>query len=235
LKTKLDAIRSYEKGVKGRGLPSVAAANGISVDTLRGWINKRGELEAALANNEVETRKARRLAGGGRPAKYEDLEERLHVWIKEKNSKGLNVRDQYIQQKSLNIYSELFPHLPANVDFKASNGWLANFKGRKNLVSRRQTTCRHLPPNADDICRRFIQEVHNIIELKGIKNKNIINMDQVSRYFETEPKSTITTRGSRDVLLRKGGTSHKAIYRHISYQWYRRCTTTTYFVLRPKE
>ncbi|ETM97929.1 hypothetical protein PPTG_19925 [Phytophthora nicotianae INRA-310] len=27
--------------------------------------------------------------------------------------------------------------------------------------------------------------------------KNIINMDQVPRYFETEPKSTITTRGSR--------------------------------------
>ncbi|ETI33816.1 hypothetical protein F443_19567 [Phytophthora nicotianae P1569] len=34
-------------------------------------------------------------------------------------------------------------------------------------------------------------------------------MDQVPRYFETEPKSTITTRGSREVLLRKGGSSHK--------------------------
>ncbi|KAK1943755.1 hypothetical protein P3T76_005151 [Phytophthora citrophthora] len=29
-------------------------------------------------------------------------------------------------------------------------------------------------------------------------------MDQVPRYFETEPKSTIATRGSRDVLLLKG-------------------------------
>jgi Tc5 transposase DNA-binding domain len=157
LKNELDILRSYEKGVKGRGLPAVAAASGISVDTLRGWIKKRGDLEAALANNDVETRKARRLAGGGRPAKYEDLEEQLHVWIKEKNSKGLNVRDQYIQQKALNIFSELFPDLTATVDFKASNGWLAYFKGRKHLVSSRQTTCRHLPPNADDICRRFIQ------------------------------------------------------------------------------
>uniref|UniRef100_H3H5A0 DDE-1 domain-containing protein n=1 Tax=Phytophthora ramorum TaxID=164328 RepID=H3H5A0_PHYRM len=34
-------------------------------------------------------------------------------------------------------------------------------------------------------------------------------MDQVPRYFETEPKSTITTRGAREVLLRKGGSSHK--------------------------
>ncbi|KAK1946929.1 Pogo transposable element with KRAB domain [Phytophthora citrophthora] len=34
-------------------------------------------------------------------------------------------------------------------------------------------------------------------------------MDQVPRYFETKPKSTVTTQGSRDVLLRKGGSSHK--------------------------
>ncbi|KAE8915744.1 hypothetical protein PF005_g8551 [Phytophthora fragariae] len=34
-------------------------------------------------------------------------------------------------------------------------------------------------------------------------------MDQIPRYFETEPKTTIATRGSREVLLRKGGTSHK--------------------------
>ena len=40
---------------------------------------------------------------------------------------------------------------------------------------------------------------------------NIINMDQVPRYFEVEPTSTITTKGSREVLLRKGGTSHKRL------------------------
>jgi hypothetical protein len=68
---------------------------------------------------------------------------------------------------------------------------------------------RSLPENADDICRQFIQEVHNFIEKKGVQIKNIFNMDQVPRYFEkTEPKSTITTKGSREVLIRKGGTSH---------------------------
>jgi hypothetical protein len=34
-------------------------------------------------------------------------------------------------------------------------------------------------------------------------------MDQVPRYFETEPKSTKTTKGSRHVLLKKNGTSYK--------------------------
>jgi hypothetical protein len=34
-------------------------------------------------------------------------------------------------------------------------------------------------------------------------------MDQVPRYFKIEPKSTITTKGSREMLMRKGGMSHK--------------------------
>ncbi|KAL3698348.1 hypothetical protein R1sor_012424 [Riccia sorocarpa] len=34
-------------------------------------------------------------------------------------------------------------------------------------------------------------------------------MDQVPRYFEMEPTSTITRKGSKEVLMRKGGSSHK--------------------------
>jgi hypothetical protein len=51
--------------------------------------------------------------------------------------------------------------------------------------------------------------VHRLIEQYDIKEMNIINIDQVPRYFETEPKSTITARGSREVLMKKGGTPHK--------------------------
>jgi transposase-like protein len=173
LKTKLDVIRSYEKGVTGKGLPAIAKANGISIETLRGWVKKREELEAALLNADVETRKARRLNGGGRPAKYTELEEQLHSWILEKNAKGLRVKDHYIQQKALNLFKELHPDVQAEEEFKASTGWLSNFKNRKRLVSRRQTSCRSLPENADDICCRFIQEVHNIIEKKVFRSRTL--------------------------------------------------------------
>jgi transposase-like protein len=141
LKTKLDIIRSYEKGVTGKGLPAIAKANGISIETLRGWVNKREELEAALLNADVETRKARRLNGGGRPAKYTELEEQLHSWILEKNAKGFCVKDHYIQQKALNLFNELHTDVQAEEEFKASTAWLSNFKYRKRLVSRRQTSC----------------------------------------------------------------------------------------------
>jgi hypothetical protein len=34
--------------MKRKGLPAIAKATGISTETLRGWVNKREELEAAL-------------------------------------------------------------------------------------------------------------------------------------------------------------------------------------------
>jgi hypothetical protein len=77
-------------------------------------------------------------------------------------------------------------------------------------VSRRQTSTRSLPADAPDVCRSFIQRAQYLIGKHSIEPKNIINMDQVPRYFETEPKSTITTRRSREALLRKGGSSHKS-------------------------
>lgn len=115
--------------------------------------------------------------------------------------------DAYIRLQASNIYREL--HGESATGFEASTGWLARFKARKNLVSHRQTTTRTLPVDAAETRRNFIQRAQQLIAEHSIKPRNIINMDQVPRYFETEPKSMITTRGSREVLLRKGGSSHK--------------------------
>ena len=197
----MDIIRKYEKGVYGKGLPALAQQTGVSRDTLRVWIKQIDQLEAALENDEVETRKSRRLSGGGRKPKLQELEDELIEWIKGKNSKGLRVKDLYIKQKALTLFNQakIDGVIDPEVEFAASPGWVSKFKIRHKLVSRRQTSCRSLPVGADDICRRFIQSVHRLIETHSIKVKNIINMDQVPRYFETEPSSTITTKGSREV------------------------------------
>jgi Tc5 transposase DNA-binding domain len=67
------------------------------------------------------------LNGGGRPAKYTELEEQLHIWILKNNAKGLRVKDQYIQQKALKLCKEFYPEVQAGEEFKASKGWLSHF------------------------------------------------------------------------------------------------------------
>ncbi len=213
IKQKLDMIRGYEKGVPGKGVPALAKQFGISKDTIRGWIKDKDKLIEALNTQSIETRKVRRLAGGGRKPLFNanELEKELLLWIKEKNRKGLRVKDLYISRKALNIFNmmKVDEIVEESVEFIASPGWVSRFKVRHNLVSRRETSTRSLPDGADDICRRFIQEVHSLIAQHNIKKKNVINMDQVPRYFETEPRSTIIEKGSREVLIRKGGSSHK--------------------------
>ncbi|KAE8970295.1 hypothetical protein PF011_g26473 [Phytophthora fragariae] len=204
---KLAILSEYEAGVDGSGFHALGAKHGITASTIRGWWELRVELQAAMANRQVATRTARRLGGGGRLPAHGELEDRRYDWIVARNGKGLRVKDSYICLQAKNIHRQL--HGDAASGFEASSGWLARFKSRRNLVSRRQTTTRTLPADAPEVCRAFIQRVHRLIAKHDIQPRNIVKMDQVPRYFETEPKSTITTRGSREVLLRKGGSSHK--------------------------
>ncbi|KAL3690532.1 hypothetical protein R1sor_016841 [Riccia sorocarpa] len=185
----------------------------VGTSILRGWYAQRDRLVQALQDSDILTKSRRRLIGGGRKLQFAAVEEQLYEWIIDRNRKGLRVKDQFIRLKAQSIFHEL-QSTTKGVDgeetqFKASTGWLERFKTRKNLVSHRQTSARTLPPGADEICIKFIHEVHRLITLHSIKPGNVINMDQVPRYFETEPKSTIAVRGSREVIMRKGGTSHK--------------------------
>ena len=94
-------------------------------------------------------------------------------------------------------------------NFTASSNWIQRFKDRFSLTSRRHTTTKSLPENYVSTAKSFIMEVQDLIKEKKIQNQNIINFDQVPRYFESDSSSTITTKGTKQVLLRKGSTSHR--------------------------
>ncbi|EEY64525.1 uncharacterized protein PITG_15770 [Phytophthora infestans T30-4] len=135
------------------------------------------------------------MSGAGRKAEHHDLEKQLHGWIASRNTRGLLVKDKYIRLHALNIYRSMSSDGDAQRQpFAASSGWLDRFKQRYNLVSRRHTTTRTLPSDAKKVCLEFILNAQKIIRKHNIQPQNIINMNQVPRYFETEPKHTITTR-----------------------------------------
>lgn len=121
-----------------------------------------------------------------------------------KNCTLLQVKDKYITIQARTLATDL-----KITGFSGSPGWLQNFKVRHNLVSRRQTSIRQLPVNADTVAVNFISEVREFAAEHNIKLSNILNMDQVPRYYEGTAESTITDKGAKKVLLRKGGTSHK--------------------------
>ncbi|KAG2787756.1 hypothetical protein PC116_g9543 [Phytophthora cactorum] len=207
IKDKLAVIAEHEEGVAGSGFYALSNKHDVASGTLRGWWQNRQKLQDASKDRQIATRTAIRLGGRGRGPKYPEVEEQLHLWTLDRTAKGLRVKDSYIRLQAQNIYRKL--RGPDGPKLDASTGRLARFKKPNQLVSRRQTTTRTLLEDAAHTCREFIQHVHQLIELHQIQPWNIVNMDQVPRYLETEPKTTIATRGSREVILRKGGTSHK--------------------------
>jgi transposase-like protein len=206
-------VNEYERNVPGRGFHALAKKHKIpSASIVRGWYDKREELDAVSKDRQVCARVMRRFPGAGRKPQHQRLEEQLHAWVVSRNKKGLRVNDKYIQLQALNISRSLAATGSSGSpppSFKASSGWLAKFKNRFNLVSRRHTTTRTLPADAKEVCLKFIHDAQTLIDEHRIEPCNIINMDQVPRYFETETNATIAPRGAREVLLRKGGSSHK--------------------------
>jgi len=58
-----------------------------------------------------------------------------------------------------------------------------------------------------EIAVKFINKINNLI--RQHQKRNILNFDQVPRYFEMESSHTLAAKGSRDVKLKKSSTSHK--------------------------
>lgn len=157
----------------------------------------------------------RRLLGCGRKPMFVDLEEELFLWIRNRNSLGLRVKDKFIVGTMIRLRDDRLKETTDESqkdllrNFKVSKMWLERFKTRKDLVSRRETSCRTLPDGFQQTCRDFIERVSITIRDKKIKLDNIFNLDQVPRYIELGSGRTITVRGSTNVALKKASTSHK--------------------------
>jgi hypothetical protein len=205
-------IAKYQPGVPGCGYKAVASKFNVHVSSIRDWVRQKDDLLQILNGAHQQVRVRRRLDGGGRKLFMPKLEVALVDWIEGKNKMGLRVLDQYIQAKARSMHRSVElgqDKEEFDVEFEASVGWLARFKCRHALVSRRETSSRVLPPDARTVADDFIRAVTDMIQKHKIKPSNVLNMDQVPRYFETEGHSTITKKGSKNVVIRKGGSSHK--------------------------
>jgi hypothetical protein len=73
IKQKLDILRERQPGVKGRGMRAIAKKHTIPRNTIRAWLTQKDQLEEAIKIDAYETRRDRRLKGGGCQVMYAEL------------------------------------------------------------------------------------------------------------------------------------------------------------------
>lgn len=192
-------------------LRKFAASRGISESTLRSWKKQEQQLRASNIKSIKKSRNISRIKRGYFPV----VDDELIQWVKDRNSKGIRVKDRFLQQQAINIRDRILEAMEEGAakeklkTFQASRLWCSRFKNRFNLRSRRHTTTHSLPDDFRELATSFIAKVHSICREFNIRRANILNMDQVPRYFENDKSTTIAEKGTSEILLRKSGSSHK--------------------------
>lgn len=141
------------------------------------------------------------LPGRGRKVRYQDIEEKLLSWIKERREAGVRVTGKGLQRQALQLHKQ-----QGNQSFKASLGWLTRFKKRHRLVMRRTTHISQKPKAVtDELILRFQRQAIQLRINRNYDLSKIGNMDETPVWLEMPGQSTLEQRGEKDISVSSTG------------------------------
>lgn len=123
-------IAKYESGMR---VADLARMYGKSTSTISSILAKKKEIKEANVAKGVNVLSKRRSQT------MEDVEKLLLVWLNEKQLTGDGVSDAIICEKARQLHGDLVKEKPKTIvdtagdEFKASRGWLENFKKRSGI------------------------------------------------------------------------------------------------------
>lgn len=189
-----------------------AQSLGLGETTIRRWMTQEKDLLKVMNMTEISTRSIRKIPRK-KVGHFPDIDAAVHRWVLDRNKKGIRVKDTLIQMYAAQVKDRIVAaggeKAKSYESFGASKIWCYRFKKRFNLVSKRHTTAHKLPSDFRQSALDFIRSVQETCTKYDIKRENIVNFDQVPRYFEASRRSTIITKGTANVPLGKCGNSHK--------------------------
>ncbi|GBN19302.1 Tigger transposable element-derived protein 4 [Araneus ventricosus] len=114
-----------------------------------------------------------------RKSTYPEVEECVRKWFVQCRDQNLPVGGLMLQQ------------LDSNSEFKASNGWLENFKKRHNIVF--QKLCSEIASVDASSCERWFSELPSL--LKDYKAGDVFNAYGTGLFFLCLSNKTATFKG----------------------------------------
>ncbi|KAG5668506.1 hypothetical protein PVAND_016445 [Polypedilum vanderplanki] len=177
LKTKLAVVSSYDRGHSKNRALALSKKYQIPLSTIKKWISNKDEILSAnqKPNVYVQTRKV----GAGKKLAFPTLENQLRDWINNWNEKGITVNNKHILKKAIELAANLKAEDPVYENFKASVGWLRNFKKRSCLALRDQSTDQTLPENTRESPKTILYDIHAIIKKENIKPQKVLSRQTI--------------------------------------------------------
>ena len=177
---KLEILKEGEKSSQR----AVAAKFGVSLGVVNRVIKRKLELEKLAENN------CNHAAKRVKKSINEDLNEQVWEWFVAARSKNIPVSGPILQEKALNIATEL-----GQTDFKASNGWLEKFRLRYNINFK--VLSGESAGVDQDVVKTWKQRLDSLID--EYSADDIFNCDETGLFYKA-----LSTKS----LVQKGDSSH---------------------------
>jgi hypothetical protein len=206
------AVNTLEWKLAVASNSSSPARENLSRATLYRYQQKQNQFKAAISK-----RTKRSLRGSGRkPILAHVLENAIIVWMHSRRDRYKKVRGKDIVKQAKRL-AELY-HVN---DFKASKGWLYNFKKRHHIRWRRITSLSRKYSNMqlEEYQKEYSREIISLKNRLHIREEETYNLDETPLWFDTPGKFTCDFVGANSVAVETTGHAKDRITLVLCISW----------------
>jgi len=169
---KVRVIQLVEKG--NRKKQDIAKEFNIPPNTLSTFLKNKADILKKFEDNKGDNKRSK-------PAEYPNVEVCLFKWFTQCRDKNIPISGPILKEKA-----EYFATQFGYSNFKASQGWLGNWKNRHNIIFRK--ICGESASLNDSLCNEWLGKLSNII--KEYSPDDVFNVDETSLFFKCLPDRT---------------------------------------------
>lgn len=170
---KVKLIEAVNAGDKKKS--EIAKQFGIPANTLSTIIKNKEKYESQPSS-------LKRIKG----PENKEIDNCVVQWLKQCRDKNLPISGPTLQEKATEFAKQL-----GKPNFRASNGWLQNFKKRNDVVFKKVTG--ESASVNDEVCTQWCEKLSELT--KDYNPEDIFNADETGLYYQCLPDKTLTFKG----------------------------------------
>lgn len=183
IEDKLEILRRLSKGESGA---SLAKIYGVGTSTISDIKAKKDSLQRFASKLDSEEGSQKRKTT--RTAKNSALEDAMYIWFTQRRSLGEPISGPLICEKAIQMNEKL----GGPTDFKASSGWLKNFKMRHGI---RELDVQGEILSADNsAAMRFKEKFVSMTIEEGYTRDDVYNADETGLNWRSLPRKSLASR-----------------------------------------
>lgn len=183
IKNKVEILDRLEKGESGSSLAKVFGVGKATITDI-----KKKKNDILNFASKVDSEDGSKLRKSIRSANDKSLEDAVYLWFTQRRSLGEPVSGPLICEKALYFNEKL----GGSADFKASTGWLKNFKSRhgiRELKVEGESLSSDIPA-----AESFKKTFSDFVKDSGFGREDVYNCDETGVNWKALPRKSLASR-----------------------------------------